>query len=86
MVRNYYLRAINGDLAHRAVLVLGKRIVEAMKKQVVSHKRRRGSAFSVRVVNTAISSRLPSLQLLLSMFSRNGGRKVGQKSFPISPN
>ncbi len=35
--------------------------------------------------NTGKSSRLLSLQLLLSMFSRNGWRKFKQKSFPISP-
>ncbi len=35
--------------------------------------------------NTGISSRLPSLQLFLSMFSRNGWRKFGQKPFHISP-
>ncbi len=45
-----------------------------------SHRRRRGSAFSVRVVK--YWNKLPSLQLLLSMFSRNGRRKFGQKSFP----
>ncbi len=35
--------------------------------------------------NTGISSRLPSFQLLQSMFSRNSWRMFGQKSFPISP-
>ncbi len=34
--------------------------------------------------NKAKSSRLPSLQFLLSMFSRNRWRKFGQKSFPTS--
>ncbi len=34
---------------------------------------------------TVKPSRLPSLQLLLSMFSRNGWRKFGLKPFPISP-
>ncbi len=34
--------------------------------------------------NTGLGSRLPSLQLLLSMLSRKGWRKFGQKSFPIS--
>ncbi len=37
-----------------------------------------------RLWNTGISSRLPSSQLLLSVFSRKGWRKFGQKSFPIS--
>ncbi len=34
---------------------------------------------------TKISSRLPSHQLFLSMFSRIGWKTFGQKSFPISP-
>ncbi len=38
--------------------------------QGTRHHRRRGSAFSVRVVK--YWNKLPSLQLLLSMFSRNG--------------
>ncbi len=35
--------------------------------------------------NTGISPRLPSLRLFLSIFSRKGWRKFGQKSFPILP-
>ncbi len=35
--------------------------------------------------NIGISSRLPSLQPLLSKISRRGWRKFGQKSFPIFP-
>ncbi len=53
--------------------------------QGASDQRRRGSAFSVTVVKYWNKTRLPSLQLLLLMFSRNGWRKLGQKSFPISP-
>ncbi len=44
-----------------------------------------GQHFRWGLWNTGISSRLPSLQLLLSMFSRKGLRKFGQKSFPMSP-
>ncbi len=46
--------------------------------QGASHHRRRGSAFSVRVVKYWN-------KLLLSIFSRKGWRKFGQKSFPIFP-
>ncbi len=44
-----------------------------------------GRYFRWGLWNTGISSRLPSLQLLLSMFSRNRWRKFRQKSFSISP-
>ncbi len=53
--------------------------------QGASHRRRRGSAFSVRLVKYWKSSRLQSLHLLLSMFSRKGWRKYRHKSFSISP-
>ncbi len=54
-------------------------------RQGASYSRRRGLAFSVGLWKTEISSRLPSLQFLLSMFSRKGWKMFGQKSFPISP-
>ncbi len=44
-----------------------------------------GRHFRWGLWNTGISSRLPSLQYLLSIFSRRGWRKFGQKPFPISP-
>ncbi len=44
-----------------------------------------GQLFRWGLWNIGISSRLPSLQLLLSMFSRRGLRKFGQKSFSIFP-
>ncbi len=53
--------------------------------QGASRRRRKGWHFRWGLWNTGISSRLPPLQLLLSMFLRNGWRKFGQKSFPIFP-
>ncbi len=53
--------------------------------QGTSHRQRRVSAFSVRVVKYSNKPRHPSLQLLMSIFPRKGWRKLGQKSFPISP-
>ncbi len=44
-----------------------------------------GQHFRWRTWNTGISSRLPSLQLLLLMFTRKDWRKLGQKSLPNSP-
>ncbi len=43
--------------------------------QAASHRRWRGSAVSARAVK--YWNKLPALQLLLSMFSRNGWRKFG---------
>ncbi len=44
----------------------------------------KGRHFRWALWNTGISSRAPSLQLLLPMLSRNVWRKFWQKSFPIS--
>ncbi len=44
-----------------------------------------GRHFRWGLWNTGIIFRLSSLQLLLTMFSRNGWIKFGQKTFPISP-
>ncbi len=44
-----------------------------------------GHIKTINQFTTGISCRLPSLHLILSMFSRNVWRTFGQKSFPISP-
>ncbi len=59
---------------HPYKVLQGKRTAEA-----------EGLPFRWAFWNTGIGIRLKLLQLPLSVFSRKGWRKFGQKSFPISP-
>ncbi len=60
---------------------------DAVRMCILRRKRcfKRMRDFRWGLWSIGISCQLPSLQLLLSMFSRNGWRKFGQKSFSISP-
>ncbi len=85
---DYHLQGIQGPFGYWYELVFPSSHSTRPKRAPLQGTPRcepPGRHFRWGLWNTGISFRLPSLQVLLSMFSRKGWRKFGQKSFPISP-